>query len=63
MWIEKREYLCMCCGKWIIEDDMISWNVGTKKGFCRECDECLDFDTKQRIGKDGFDYGEQLSLL
>lgn len=63
MWIEKREYFCMCCNEWILEDDMVSWSVKSKKGFCRTCDENLSFDTKQRIEKDGFDFGEQISLL
>ncbi|WP_073146597.1 hypothetical protein [Paramaledivibacter caminithermalis] len=61
--IKRKYYFCMCCREWIIEDDMVSWNCKTKKGFCRECDKNFTYEEKREIEEVGFYQGEQLSFF
>lgn len=62
MQIERKHYFCMHCRKWIIEDDMVSYNCTTKKGFCRECTKKLTYQEQRQIEEVGFYEGEQLCM-
>ena len=53
----------MYCNLWIIDDNMVSWNLKTKKGFCRKCSKKLSYNEVLVIEKDGFNFGEQLSFF
>lgn len=61
--VEKKEYFCMCCKKWILDDDMVFYSGKTKKGFCRECNKKYSYEEKKEIEEVGFYQGEQLSFI